>query len=150
MAFKGEIAVGILNSKLKTGFEEYDIYRVQGGGNLLPNNLAVEPGEFVEWYNGAWRKTSQRYLITEEVEEAAAPVAGELLKKPGSTGRSIDYKAGYVVGNYYQLDSGTTIWQCTAIDDEGDDPRQIHFQKVSGLLSIINGLVERIVTLENS
>lgn len=69
MSFKGEIALGALNSKYKYGFTIGDIYRVQGAGNLVPNNLAVANGAFVEWKGTAWEvKKDMQYAVSKTGE----------------------------------------------------------------------------------
>lgn len=69
MSFKGEIALGALNSKYKYGFTVGDIYRVQGAGNLVPNNLAVANGAFVEWTSNGWEvKKDMQYAVSKTGE----------------------------------------------------------------------------------
>lgn len=76
MSFKGEIALGVLNSKYKYGFTVGDIYRVQGAGNLVPNNLAVANGAFVEWTSDGWEvKKDMQYAVSktgESLDDTAA------------------------------------------------------------------------------
>lgn len=78
MSFKGEIALGALNSKYKYGFTVGDVYRVQGAGNLVPNNLAVANGAFVEWTSDGWEvKKDMQYAVSktgESLDDMAASI----------------------------------------------------------------------------
>ena len=78
MSFKGEIALGALNSKYKYGFTVGDVYRVQGAGNLVPNNLAVANGAFVEWTRDGWEvKKDMQYAVSktgESLDDMAASI----------------------------------------------------------------------------
>lgn len=82
MSFKGEIALGALNSKYKYGFTIGDIYRVQGAGNLVPNNLAVANGAFVEWTSNGWEvKKDMQYAVSktgESLDDAAVSLEEEV------------------------------------------------------------------------
>lgn len=66
MAFKGEIAFGALNSKFNTGFAVGDVYRIQGSGNLIPNNYPASNGEFVKWTADGWEHSDIHYVTDVE------------------------------------------------------------------------------------
>lgn len=66
MAFKGEIAFGALNSKFNTGFSVGDVYRIQGSGNLVPNNYPAANGEFVKWTADGWAHSDVHYTTDDE------------------------------------------------------------------------------------
>lgn len=145
MSFKGEIALGALNSKYKYGFTVGDIYRVQGAGNLVPNNLAVANGAFVEWKSTGWEvKKDMQYATSktgESLDQAVADVlddhatssAEEYLTMPAAEA------ANYTVDNYFEQDG--EIWKCTAKTDNGDGTWTIEADKVNGVVPVLNELV---------
>lgn len=109
MSFKGEIALGALNSKYKYGFTVGDIYRVQGAGNLVPNNLAVANGAFVEWTSNGWEVKKDMQYATSETGESlddVAKVLGMSVSQqyvPGETyeiGAIVTHDGGLYINNY--------------------------------------------------
>lgn len=145
MSFKGEIALGALNTKYKYGFTVGDIYRIQGAGNLVPNNLAVTNGAFVEWTSDGWKvKKDMQYAVSktgESLDQAVADVlddhaaasVDEELTMPAAEA------ANYTVGNYFEQDG--EIWKCTAKTDNGDGTWTVEAEKVNGVVPVLNELV---------
>lgn len=153
MAFKGEIALGALNSKYKYGFTIGDIYRVQGAGNLVPNNLPVTNGAFVKWTADGWEVQSDMQYAVSESGKSADELITDLVMKtpftPSVSNQSYPKEAGYVVGDYVAY--GKEIWVITA--DQGEDPEDPDYeiytvQKLNGIVTALNRLTNRITTLE--
>jgi hypothetical protein len=108
MAFEGEIALGALNSKYKYGFTVGDIYRVQGSGNLVPNNFAVVNGDFVKWTANGWAKSDIKYVIDTEVSATIYTDAGRFIRAKGAAGGSFypdDDPSNYHLGSIVLLDN---------------------------------------------
>ena len=86
MAFKGEIQLGMLNTLVKTsGVAKYDIYRVQGSGNIEPNNLGVKTGDFVRWNGTKWELRDYQYALNADVTAQIYDDAGQYIKAKGHT-----------------------------------------------------------------
>ena len=153
MAFKGEIALGALNTKYKYGFTIGDIYRVQGAGNLVPNNLPVANGAFVKWTADGWEVQSDMQYAVSESGESADGLVADLVKKtpftPSTSNQSFAKELGYVVGDYVPY--GKEIWVITS--DQGEDPEDSDYeiytvQRLNGIVAALNMLAERIATQE--
>lgn len=151
MAFKGEIALGALNSKFQYGFTIGDIYRVQGAGNLVPNNYAVTNGEFVEWAADGWQHSNENYATLTNVSGATGAVLDdhdpeELVIVDETKEFYDDHELGY----YYAIDD--KIYRCTKhtrSGSEGEYTYDTELTKANGVVSALNFLVDRIVALEN-
>lgn len=148
MVFKGEIALGALNTNYKYGFTVGDIYRVQGAGNLVPNNLPVANGAFVKWTADGWEVQSDMQYAVSESGESADKLVADLIKKtpftPSVANQSFAKELGYVVGDYVPY--GKEIWVITA--DQGKDPEDSDYeiytvQKLNGIVAALNRLVSR-------
>ena len=145
MSFKGEIALGALNSKYKYGFTVGDIYRVQGAGNLVPNNLAVANGAFVEWTNDGWEVKKDMQYATSETGESLDQAVADVLDDHASASAEEELTmptaeaANYTVGNYFEQDG--EIWKCTDKTDNGDGTWTIEADKVNGVVPVLNELV---------
>lgn len=152
MSFKGEIALGALNTKYKYGFTVGDIYRVQGSGNLVPNNYPVSNGEFVEWTANGWRHSDAHYvtdaesvdiiaqnlgLIREDVFDNGAPSVSTVLRVSEDT-----YDA-YDVDNYWTRDG--ILYKITSkIHAADSDVWQFGVTSMGGVVPALNQLVDSI------
>lgn len=149
MAFKGEIALGALNTNYKYGFTIGDIYRVQGAGNLVPNNLPVANGAFVKWTADGWRHSDEHYTTSGEVAKSNADIFDD--KDQADT--TIEFKtdaegaAVYDEGYYFLL--GDKIYLTDSISHEGA-VYTITATKKNGVIPVINSLVARIIALEEA
>lgn len=148
MAFKGEIALGALNEKFKTGFTIGDIYRTQGAGNLVPNNLPVANGAFVEWTADGWKvKKDMQYAVSATGESLNDAIA-DVLDDHDTAGAEVEITvptaeaANYTVGNYFEDDG--KVWQCTSKTDNGDGTWTIEGDKVNGVIPALNELANTI------
>ena len=107
--FKGELQVGALNDKLKTGFTKDDLYRVMSDGSLRPNNLGVKAGQFVRWTGSAWVIENIHYVLPDEVSvpiDKAFEGDGKCLV--------IETTDVYTVGDYYYI--GGQLYLCESYD----------------------------------
>ena len=155
MAFKGEIAFGALNSKFDAGFTIGDVYRVQGSGNLVPNNYPVSNGEFVEWTATGWRHSDAHYvtdaetvdiigenigLIRESVFDNGTPSKSTVLRVSEETYDS------YNVNDYWTRDG--ILYQITNKIHEADsDVWQFGVTSVSGVVPALNALAAGMIDL---
>lgn len=157
MAFKGEIQLGILNTLVSmSGVAKYDIYRVQGSGNLEPNNFGVKSGDFVRWTGTKWEPSTANYALTSDV-------AAEIYD---STGRFVHLKTG-TGGNYWPSAEELSRFHKDAIlqltindelylvlitsDAKLDDDNETYFSyQVTDLLSAVSILEARIYALEQA
>lgn len=145
MSFKGEIALGVLNSKYKYGFTVGDIYRVQGAGNLVPNNYPAKNGEFVEWTATGWKHSDTAYVTNDEVAEAISDMLDDhdpddLVIFDGSKEFYDEHELGY----YYAL--GDKIYLCTEhtrSDEEGTYTYSTKLTKQNGIVPVLNQFVGR-------
>lgn len=155
MAFEGEIALGALNSKYKYGFTVGDIYRVQGAGNLVPNNYPAINGEFVEWTADGWQHSDAHYmtdaetidiinennvLIRESVFDDGTPSISTVLRVSEDT-----YDA-YDIGDYWTR--GGILYKIASKIHEADtEVWQFGVKRVSGAVPALNDLVAGMVDL---
>lgn len=146
MAFKGEIALGALNSKFQYGFTIGDIYRVQGAGNLVPNNYAVTNGEFVEWTADGWQHSNENYATLTNVSGATGAVLDdndpEELEIDSTTKEFYDE---HELGRYYAI--GDKVWLCTVHTRSGELGSYTYntvLLKQNGVVPVINDLVTKL------
>lgn len=107
--FKGELQVGALNDKLRTGFTKDDLYRVMSDGNLRPNNLGVKTGQFVRWTGSAWAIEDVHYVLPDEI-------SGPVDKAFEGNGECLVLETTdiYVVGDYYYIEG--QLYLCESFD----------------------------------
>ena len=107
--FKGELQVGALNDKLRTGFTKDDLYRVMSDGSLRPNNLGVKAGQFVAWTGTAWTLTDIHYVPSNEI---SVPVD----KAFEGDGKCLVFETtdAYTVGDYYYING--QLYLCESYD----------------------------------
>lgn len=107
--FKGELQVGALNDRLRTGFTKDDLYRVMSDGSLRPNSLGVKAGQFVRWTGSAWTIEDIHYVLPDEISvsvDKAFEGDGKCLV--------IETTDVYTVGDYYYI-SGQ-LYLCESYD----------------------------------
>lgn len=107
--FKGELQVGALNDKLRTGFAKDDLYRVMSDGSLRPNNLGVKAGQFVKWTGSAWTIEDIHYVLPDEISDSvdkAFEGDGKCLV--------IETTKAYTVGDYYYING--QLYLCESYD----------------------------------
>ena len=149
MAFKGEIPVGTLNTLFKTGFTINDIYRVQGSGNLVPNNFAVFNGDFVKWTADGWAKSNTRYATNTEVSVNIYTEAGRFISAKGATGGTFypeDDPSNYHLGSIVLLDNG--LVKLTSEAQQDDEGEYYFTYNTTDLINIVMVLEDRIHALE--
>lgn len=149
MAFKGEIPVGTLNTMFKTGFTVNDIYRVQGSGNLVPNNFAVINGDFVKWTTDGWTKSDTKYVTDTEVSTTIYTDAGRFIKAKGATGGSFypdDDPNNYHLGSIVLLDD--VLVKLTSEAKQDDEGKYYFTYNTTDLINIVMVLDDRIHALE--
>lgn len=149
MAFKGEIPVGTLNTMFKTGFTVNDIYRVQGSGNLVPNNFAVANGDFVKWTAAGWTKSDIKYATDAEVSANIYTDAGRFIMAKGATGGSFypeDDPSNYHLGSIVLLDN--VLVKLTSEVQQDDKGKSYFTYNTTDLVNIVMVLEDRIHALE--
>lgn len=149
MAFKGEIPVGTLNTMFKTGFTVNDIYRVQGSGNLVPNNFAVTNGDFVKWTADGWTKSDTKYVTDTEVFATIYTDAGRFIKAKGATGGSFypdNDPSNYHLGSIILLDD--VLVKLTSEVEQDDEGKYYFTYNTTDLINIVMALEDRIHALE--
>lgn len=149
MAFKGEIPVGTLNTMFKTGFTVNDIYRVQGSGNLVPNNFAVTNGDFVKWTADGWTKSDTKYVTDTEVSATIYTDAGRFIKAKGATGGMFypdDDPSNYHLGSIILLDN--VLMKLTSEAEQDDEGEYFFVYNTTDLINIVMELEDRIHALE--
>lgn len=148
MAFKGEIALGALNSKYKYGFAVGDIYRVQGAGNLVPNNYPAINGEFVEWTADGWQHSDEHYTTDGEATEIVAgsiPLIRGAVFDNGSPSIETVIRVteetydSYDVGNYWTR-SGVLYKITDKIHEADTEVWQFETERVSGVVPALNAI----------
>lgn len=155
MAFEGEIALGALNSKYKYGFTVGDIYRVQGAGNLVPNNYPAVNGEFIEWTADGWRHSEAHYVTDDETVDIINQNIGLIRESVFDNGTpsistvlrvSEDSYDAYNIGNYWTR--GGILYKITnKIHAADSDVWQFGVRSVSGVVPALNDLVAGMVDL---
>lgn len=152
MSFKGEIAFGALNSKFNTGFTVGDIYRVQGSGNLVPNNYPVSNGEFVEWTVNGWRHSDAHYVTDAESVDIIAQNLGlirEDVFDNGAPSVSSTYRVSeetydaYNVNDYWTRD-GILMKITDKVHEADSDVWQFSATSVSGVVAALNDIIGRL------
>ena len=152
MSFKGEIALGALNSKFNTGFTIGDIYRVQGSGNLVPNNYPVSNGEFVEWTVNGWRHSNAHYvtdaesvdIITQNIGLIRDDVFDNGAPSVSSTHRvSEEEYDAFDVDDYWSRD-GILLKITAKVHEADSDVWQFSTTSVSGVVAALNDIIGRL------